>query len=406
MTDRAFWTRRDLLAAGTAASVGSLGGAGMAGERGQAAGSFRTRVCDILSIELPILQAPMSRVAGPALVAAVSNAGGLGILPGVGLPPEELREQIRAIRSLTSKPFAVNLLLHTALQPPIDPVTVSDDDTRRVNAVLNGFRSKLGLAASDARPPRMPDVIEAALDVILTEKVPVFSIGLGKPSPAQMERCRRAGATVIAMAATVADAQELASAGVDLLIAQGSEAGGHRSTWTKRPSPQHAAIGTLALVPQTVVAVNVPVVAAGGIVDGRGLAASLALGAGGVLMGTRFIASRESIAPEFYKQRLLAAVADDTTITDAFTGLYARVLRNELTETYAASGAPVFPPVAQQLAQRDIGEASAARGSGEFYPMYAGQGCGGVADVPTAADLVRRTIAEAREAIAALGALA
>lgn len=348
----------------------------------------------------------MSRVAGPALVAAVSNAGGLGILPGVGLPPEELREQIRAIRSLTTKPFAVNLLLHTALQPPIDPATVSDEDTRRVNAVLNGFRTKLGLAASGARPPRAPDVIDAALDVILTEKVPVFSIGLGKPSPAQMERCRGAGAKVIAMAATVSDAVELASAGVDLVIAQGSEAGGHRSTWTKRPSPQYAAVGTLALVPQTVAAVNVPVVAAGGIVDGRGLAAALALGASGVLMGTRFIASRESIAPEFYKQRLLAAGADDTVITDAFTGLYARVLRNELTETYAALGAPVFPPVAQQLAQRDIGEASAARGTGEFYPMYAGQGCGAVADVPSAAELVRRTMAEARVAIAALGAMA
>lgn len=363
---------------------------------------LRTPLCDLLSIDVPLLQAPMSGVVTPPLVAAVSNAGGLGILPGIMVPPEELRGQIHAIRGLTKRPFAVNLLLHTALQPPVDPATVSDAVVQRAQKTLNRFRERLGLAASDARPPRPPDFIDAAIEVIIAERVPVWSIGLGKPSHDQVDRCHRQGMKVIAMAATVEDARELAAAGVDAVIAQGSEAGGHRSTWTKRPSAQDAAVGTVALVPQVVAVVNVPVIAAGGIVDGRGLVAALALGASGVLLGTRFIATRESVAPDFYKSRLLEAGSDETVVTDAFTGLYARVLRNEFTESYAADAAPVFPPVAQQLAARDIIAASAAKGNGEFYPLYAGQGCGAVRDLPSAADLVNRTMAEARRTLRTL----
>lgn len=201
------------------------------------------------------------------------------------------------------------------------------------------------------------------------------------------------------MAATVEDARELAAAGVDAIIAQGSEAGEHRSTWTKRPSPQHAALGTLALVPQVVEAVQVPVVAAGGIVDGRGLAAALVSGASGVSMGTRFIATQESAAPAFYKQAVLDASGDDTVITDVFTGLFARVLRNDFTEGYDETGAPVFPAVVQQLAVMDITAASAAKGSVALYPLYAGQGCGAIRDLPTAAALISRTIEEARRAL-------
>ena len=180
------------------------------------------------------------------------------------------------------------------------------------------------------------------------------------------------------------------------------EAGGHRSTWTKRPSPQHAAVGTLALVPQVVAAVTLPVVAAGGIVDGRGVVAALALGASGALLGTRFIATQESLAPAFYKEALLKASRDETVLTDAFTGLYARVVRNDFTEGYAASGAPVFPPIVQQLAVRDVTVASAARASGAFYPMYAGQGCGALHDLPSAGELVSRTMAEAQTTLGVL----
>ena len=157
-----------------------------------------------------------------------------------------------------------------------------------------------------------------------------------------------------------------------------------------------------ALHPSSWVIERVPVVAAGGIMDGRGLMAALMLGATGALMGTRFIATRESAAPSFHKQALVEGDSDSTTITDAFTGRYARVLRNTYTEEYAASGAPVFPAVIQQLAARDITATAAAQGDGRFYPLYAGQGVGMIRDLPGAADIVYATIREAQGVMAAL----
>ncbi len=203
------------------------------------------------------------------------------------------------------------------------------------------------------------------------------------------------------MIATVPDAREVASLGVDVIVAQGGEAGGHRSTWVKRSSPEMATIGTLALVPQVVDAVRVPVVAAGGVTDGRGLAAALALGASGVLMGTRFIATRESAAPEFYKRALIQRDSDATTVTDAFTGLWARVLRTSYTEEYRASGAPVLSLLQQDLG-RDVTMAAAQQGDAEHYPMYAGQGVGMVRDVPAAVDVMGSVIERARGVLTAL----
>ncbi len=165
-----------------------------------------------------------------------------------------------------------------------------------------------------------------------------------------VSRCHARGMKVMAMVTTVDDARTLEHHGVDVLVAQGSEAGGHRSIWVKRPTHELAAIGTLALVPQIVDAVRAPVIAAGGIADGRGLVAALALGAVGVLLGTRFVATREAGVPEFQKKALLEAEAEATTMTDAITGLWARYLRNMYTSEYAASGAPVFPALVQSRA--------------------------------------------------------
>jgi nitronate monooxygenase len=244
--------------------------------------------------------------------------------------------------------------------------------------------------------------VDAAIEVILEERVPVFSIGLGRPEPPLVARFHARGAKVIAMAATPADALELAASGVDAIVAQGGEAGGHRSTWVKRPSAEQACIGTLALVPQVVRAVQVPVVAAGGIMDGRGLLAALALGASGALLGTRFIATAESSAPAFYKKALLDAEGDATTLTDSFTGLWARVLRNAFTEDYRASKAPVFPGVIQYQASRDVVAASAASGDPQFYPLYAGQGVGLIDAIPSAADVVTSAVREALQVLDSL----
>lgn len=365
--------------------------------------SLHTPLCDLLGIELPVLQAPMGGVTSPELVAAVSNAGGLGMLAGVGVPPDELRRQIRAVRARTARPFAVNLLIHPSIRYPHDPAELSAE---RVHAALdfqNGARAALGLPARDVPPPRPPAMVDAAFDVIAEERPDVFSVGLGVPTPEMVSLCRERGMKIIAMAATVPDAVTLAEAGADAIMAQGGEAGGHRSTWVKREGPDRAVIGALALVPQVVDAVRVPVVAAGGIVDGRQLAAALALGAAGVAIGTRFIACVESGAPPFWRDALVAADSDATVVSDAFTGLYARFLRTPFIDAHAAAGAPHFPTVAQQASLADVTGAARARGEGAYFPMYAGQGVGMIRDVPRAADVVQ---AVAREARASLGALA
>jgi nitronate monooxygenase len=344
----------------------------------------------------------MGSVAGPDLVAEVCRAGGLGILAGLNVPPEELRRRIGEVRARTDRPFGVNLWLHTELRPPVDPAAIPDATLSAVQGTLDRFRARLELPPSAARPAALPDLIEAQLAVILDERVPVFSVGLGDPGPDLVARCRARGVRVVAMVATVDDARTVARSGVDVIVAQGAEAGGHRSTWVKRPSAQAASVGTMALVPQIVDAVPVPVVAAGGIADGRGLVAALALGATGVLLGTRFVATRESIAADFYKKALLEREADATTVTDAFSGLWARALTNTYIEEYRAAGAPVLPALLQARAAEDVVEESRRRRDGSYVPMWSGQSVGLIRDLPGAGEVVEAIV---REAQAVLGAL-
>lgn len=402
------WRRRDFLELGATttaiAALGDIGPADKAEARKEQSAKpvFHTSLCDLLGIEYPIIQAGMSGVAGPELVAAVSEAGGLGVMTGALTPPAELREKIQQIRKLTDRPFGVNLLLHTDLRQPKEAARIPDDLAQKVQTQLNRFRDRLGIAKSASRPGPIPDLVNAAFEVILEERVPVWSVGLGNPTSEMVRRCRERGIKIIAMVATVDDAKVVATSGVDAVVAQGGEAGGHRSTWVKRESREHANIGGMALIPQIVDAVRMPVIAAGGITDGRGIVAALALGASGALIGTRFIATRESGAPDFYKQALLKAGSDATTVTDKFTGLYARTLRNTFTEDYEASGAPPLPPFFQFLAMGDIVKATVGKGSGEYYPMYAGQGVGSLRDLPRAAEVVRTLASEAQSIIAGL----
>jgi nitronate monooxygenase len=364
---------------------------------------FRTALCDLLGIEYPIVQSGMGGVAGPDLVAEVSRAGGLGILAGLNLGPDDLRAGIRRVRALTDRPFGVNLWLHSALRPPVDPATVPAALVQSAQAMLNQFRERLGIPTSFARPSAAPDVVAAAIRVIIEESVPVFSGALGRLDQEIVSACHARGVKVMVMAATVEDARQAVAAGADVIVAQGTEAGGHRSIDGKPASLEAAAgTGTMALVPQMVDAVRVPVVAAGGIADGRGLAAALALGASGVLLGTRFVATRESQAPEFYKKRLLEGESEATTVTDAFTGLWARALPNTFSREYRAAGAPVLPPILQRNAANDIYQASFKQGDGEYYPMWSGQSVGLIRDLPGAADVVEAIIREARAVLTSL----
>lgn len=364
--------------------------------------ALKTALCDVLGIEYPILQSGMGSVAGPDLVAEVSRAGGLGILGGLNVPPDELRRRIGWVRDLTDRPFGVNLWLHSELRPPVDPARLADETVGAVQSALNRFRERLEIPAAHGRPGATPALVDQAFAVILEERVPVFSAGIGSPTKEMVRRCHERGIKVVAMVATVADAREVAAAGVDAVVAQGGEAGGHRSIGVKPASPEAAAIGTIALVPQIVDAVEVPVIAAGGIADGRGLVAAVALGASGILLGTRFVATRESMAPEFWKKSLLEEDGGATTLTDAFTGQWARTLRNTFVTEYRAAGAPVLPSLLQASAARDIYEAAVARQDGQYFHMYSGQGVGLIHDLPGAADVVHAIVREAGAVLAAL----
>jgi nitronate monooxygenase len=364
---------------------------------------LRTALCDLLGIRYPILQSGMGGVAGPELVAEVSRAGGLGILAGLRLSKDQLRQGVRRVRELTDRPFGVNLWLHTAIRPPADPATLPEETVRRVQETLDTFRGQLGIPSRMERPAPVPDVIDEAFEVILEERVPVWSIGLGNPRRDMLARCHERGIKVIAMVATVDDARAVAASGVDAVVAQGSEAGGHRSTWIKPASRDAAQVGAVALIPQIVDAVNVPVIAAGGIADGRGIVAALALGAVGALLGTRFVATRDSGAADFLKKALLEQGSEATTVTDAFTGLYARTLRNTFTDQYAASGAPVLPALLQAAAAQDIYAAATQQQNREYLPIHAGQSVGLVHDLPGAAEVVETLVREARAALRALG---
>lgn len=348
----------------------------------------------LLNIHHPIIQSGMGGVAGPELAAQVSRAGGLGILAGLNVPPDELRAKIRQLRELAGDvPFGVNLWLHPDLQPPIDPARLPPDDIASANAALNAARRMMNVPESNAVPAALPDFLFAAIDVILEERVPVWSVGLGLPAAELVARCHAAGVRVMVMVANVDDARAAGGAGVDIIVAQGAEAGGHRSTWR---AAARADVGTFALVPEIVDAVDVPVVAAGGIADGRGLVASRALGAAGVLLGTRFVATRESLAPDAWKQAILQSASDATTVTTAFTGLPARVLRNRFVRDYESSGAPVLPGLLQASLEQEIWKAARRENQPEYFPLYAGQSVGVIHDLPSAGDVVRRIMEEAR----------
>ena len=298
----------------------------------------------------------MSRVAGPELVGAVCNAGGLGILAALRLEPDDLRAQIRRVRELTDKPFGVNLWLHPGVVRPAPPESIDPQALSDVQQRLNEIRSRLDLPSSTAVPAGFPELVARNFEVILDERVPVWSIGLGDPGHEMVARCHDRGVRVMGMVTNVADARHLEEAGVDYVVAQGTEAGGHRSNWSDGAEEA----GTMVIVPRIVDAVTVPVIAAGGIADGRGLVAALALGASGVMLGTRFIATRESIAPAFFKDSVLAAGAGDTVISRAYTGLPMRTLRNRFTSEYG--DAPVLPAMLQSNAAADIIKAAGDRG--------------------------------------------
>lgn len=351
------------------------------------------KLCEKLGIKYPIIQAGMAGGATtPELVSAVSNAGGLGILAASRLTPTQLKEAILKIKSKTQNPFGVNILL----APPED----GNKDVASVQGYLDNFRNELGLSSNSPNISIPPSMTSQYLEIIREEKVPVLSIGLGDPTSIT-ELAHSHNITVMVMVTTVNEAIQVVKGGTDVVVAQGAEAGGHRSTFKLGPNGEAALIGTFALVPQVVDTIppQVPVVAAGGIMDGRGLVAALALGASGVLIGTRFLVAKESGIFPAYQDKMLISTEADTMITHLFTGRPARSIRNRFIEKYMESGAEPLAWPLQGLAADDIYAESRKQNSADYYPLLAGQGLKLLKRGQSARDIVNEIVSSANSII-------
>lgn len=316
--------------------------------------SFRTPICDLFGIEYPIFLAGMGGVAYADVCAAVSEAGGFGTLGMFGAMPDEIRHEMREVRRRTDKPFGVDLLA------------------------------------------ALPEYVMASIDVIIDEGAAAFIAGLGVPGPV-IERCHRAGVKVMSMCGKVQHARRAEDAGCDAVVAQGTEAGGHTGQ-----------IGGMALIPQIVDAVEIPVLAAGSITDGRGFAAALSFGAQGIWLGTRFVASAEARAAEAYKRRILQAGSDETIITRCYSGKTMRVIKNPYVEEREKRPEEILPFPDQMVASFHAGLTDYVDEAGadpERTMMPAGQGVGAIHEVLPAKEIIEQILREARATIARLGTM-
>jgi enoyl-[acyl-carrier protein] reductase II len=322
---------------------------------------IRTALCDRLGIRYPICQAGMGWVARSELAAAVSEAGGLGVIAAAHGSPADLRAEIHRVRDRTDRPFGVDILFATVRAP--------GDESARFTDAVRGW-----------------------MDVALEEKVPVVIAGLGNPGPFTAQ-AHAGGAAVMALCGNVKQARDHAASGVDVVIAQGHEAGGHTGR-----------IGGLVLVPAVVDAVApVPVLAAGGIADGRGLVAALALGAAGIWIGTRFIATREAYGHDNYKNKIVAIDEEGTVVTRAASGKPCRLIKNEFTREWERRTTEIQPfPVQFERVGRPMAVRAREQGDIERGSAACGQSAGLIHEVQTVRDVIARMVDEAEATLAKL----
>lgn len=360
-----------------------------------ALGPKAKQLCELLGVEVPIVQAPMAGGWTTAeLVAGAANAGALGMIAAARLSAEQLRSILTATRQKTDRPFGVNFLM--AAPEPFD------GESQAVQAVLNAIRAEFGLPAPEAKPkPAPPPSLDELLEIALEAKVSVVSFAMGNPARFA-DRIHARGALLFATATTVQEAVDLEGAGADVIVAQGAEAGGHRSTYQAPPGSEFPLVGTMVLVPTVADRVRRPVLASGGVMDGRGLLAALALGASGVQMGTRFLATAESGAYPSYKQKLLTADATDTLVSRLFSGRPARGIRNRLIQALERAGVSALPWPHQSLAAVDLYGAAMAGDLAEIGILLAGQGAALARPGQSAAQVIAEVMGEAQRLLADL----
>lgn len=330
----------------------------------------------LLGIELPLLQAPMAGVQGSRLAIAVSNAGGLGALPCAMLSPQAMEEEITAIRAQSSHPFNLNFFCHGWPQP--DPAREA-----AWQAFLSEDYRRLGIdaEATTAGPQRRP--FDAQIAQYLEQwRPPVVSFHFGLPSPDLMARLRDWHCRILSSATTVEEARWLQARGVDAIIAQGLEAGGHRGMFLTEDLTTQA--GTFVLLPQVIGAVDLPVIAAGGIADAHGVAAAMALGAAGVQIGTAYLLCPEADTSAVHRAALQSPGAWHTALTNVFTGRPARGIVNEAMRRWGPINdkTPAFPLAT--AASAPLRRAAEARGSSDYSPLWAGQNASGCKPIPAA----------------------
>ena len=338
------------------------------------------RLSEILGTELPLIQAPMAGFQLSALAAAVSNAGALGSLPCAMLTPEGINKELAALKAATRKPLNVNFFCHT-------PPAADEARERAWRAKLAPFYREYDIDPEKIPPgPARAPFSDQAADVLDEFKPAVVSFHFGLPSRELLKRARAHGAKILSSATTVAEALWLEAQGVDAIIAQGMEAGGHRGMFLSKDLSTQ--LGTFALLPQVVRAVKVPVIAAGGIADAMGVAAAMALGAAGVQIGTAYLLCPEATTSAPHRTALKSEGARHTALTNLFSGGAARGIVNRVMRELGAmnDAAPAFPLASAAMAP--LRAKAEAQGSGDFSPLWSGQNASGCREIP-AAELTR-----------------
>jgi nitronate monooxygenase len=351
---------------------------------------LKNELTELLQIEYPILQAPMAGgITTANLISEVSNSGGLGMLGAGYMTSAQIREQIREIKQLTARPFGVNLFVPNEF-------TVTLDKIESAKKKLEPIYDELNLPhEQNIEIPVYSQYCEAfheQIRIVIEEKVPVCSFTFGLPSGDMIRELKAHDIVLLGTATTVREAIEIENIGMDAVVVQGSEAGGHRGNFIS--GDKESLIGLMSLIPQVADKVSIPVISAGGIMDGRGLMASLCLGANGVQMGTAFLTCAESGAPELHKDSILNAREDQIVLTNAFSGKWARGIKNHFIEKMQKDDAsfPVFP--VQNALTQPIRKASAAQTNPDFMSLWSGQSPG-LAKKQTVEALIKSIMADA-----------
>lgn len=367
--------------------------------------ALRSSICDLLGIQYPIVLAGMGGASTPELAAAVSNAGGLGVLGAAACGPNQLREWIQRTRALTSRPFGVDTLLPASVrrdshdQPGPNPSELLPEYKELAQAFMADNKLERPPRQAGGSPDGPPlfskEFFDAQMEVVLAEKVPVYASGLGNPGP-WMDDFRAYGAKVMAVVGAVRHAIQVQGSKLDIIVAQGHDGGGHNSP-----------VGTMALVPQVVdVAGVIPVLGAGGIVDGRGVAAAMMLGAQGAWVGSAFLVAEEAGILPHQKQAILDASEEGTMVSKSITGKPARMIRSKWTEYWAGMNKEPLPMPYQGAVAEPVMRAADHAGRGDVNPGFAGQGIGMIKQIRPAADILADLVTGTEAALKGCGQFA